>query len=65
MHVFCAPDMELGPESTAFESDVEPNSDGERGKRQLTKNGIIGETRQCGNIVIGRLHETGRESRQF
>lgn len=33
MHVFCALDMELGPESIAFESDEEPNSDGERGKR--------------------------------
>lgn len=64
MHVFCVPDMDLGPENIVFESDTELNSDEEGKKQKLTKNKYYGGN-QCGDIVIGRLHEIGRESRQF
>jgi len=60
MHVLCVPDTDSGPKNIAFESDMELNSD-EEGKNKC----IMVETRQCGDLVIGRLLEIGRESRPF
>jgi len=54
------PDTDSGPKNIAFESDMELNSD-EEGKNKC----IMVETRQCGDLVIGRLLEIGRESRPF